>query len=94
MTSAMIWQGTIALGAIGLVLGIFISVVTQFFHVEENPLVEKIQSVLPQFNCGACGYPGCRGYAEALGNRYEKSHLKCKPGKDTVAQKILDLIKD
>jgi len=34
--------------------------------VEENPKVERVNEILPQANCGACGYSGCRAFAEAV----------------------------
>ena len=36
------------------------------FKVEGNPIVDQIDSLLPQTQCGQCGYPGCRPYAEAI----------------------------
>jgi electron transport complex protein RnfB len=36
------------------------------FKVEGDPIVEKIDAVLPQTQCGQCGYAGCRPYAEAI----------------------------
>jgi electron transport complex protein RnfB len=49
-------------GASGLLLG-FAAV---RFKVEGDPVVEKIDAVLPQTQCGQCGYAGCRPYAEAI----------------------------
>lgn len=34
--------------------------------VEEDPRIEKVSELLPQANCGACGYSGCRAFAEAI----------------------------
>lgn len=47
--------------ALGFLLGFFKKV----FAVKVDPLQEKIRSVLPGSNCGACGYPGCDGFASA-----------------------------
>ncbi len=49
------------------------------WHVEENPLYQLVDELLPQVNCGACGYPGCRAFAEALVNK------KVLPGQCTVS---------
>ena len=35
-------------------------------HVDEDPRIDAAHQLLPQTNCGACGYPGCRAFAEAL----------------------------
>lgn len=47
-------------------------------HVEEDPRIDAAHQLLPQSNCGACGFPGCLGLAEAM---VEGSAL---PGKCTV----------
>ena len=49
---------------IGAVLG-FSSIK---FKVEGDPMIEKIDSILPQTQCGQCGYPGCKPYATAIAN--------------------------
>ena len=35
-------------------------------HVDEDPRIDAAFQMLPQTNCGACGFPGCRGLAEAI----------------------------
>ncbi len=87
MDFSIVLIGTGILCAVAVVLGLAISIVTQIFHIEVDPRVEQIYEVLPNFNCGACGCPGCMPYAEGIVN----DHLeitKCKPGKEAVAQKI------
>jgi Na+-translocating ferredoxin:NAD+ oxidoreductase RNF subunit RnfB len=37
---------------------------SRVFKVEVNPKIEEIAAILPNANCGACGRPGCSGYAE------------------------------
>lgn len=53
-------------GALGLIFGILLSVASKFFAVEGDPKVIKIRQSLPGANCGACGYPGCDGFAAAV----------------------------
>lgn len=53
-----------ALGAV--VLGAALGYASIKFKVEGNPLVEKIEAILPQTQCGQCGFPGCKPYAEAI----------------------------
>lgn len=53
-------------------------VVNERFKREDNPLVEQIDALLPQTQCGQCGYPGCRPYAEAINQG--DSLNKCPPG--------------
>ncbi len=45
------------------------------FRVEGNPLVDQIDAILPQTQCGQCGHPGCRPYAEAIADG-EESDVK------------------
>jgi len=56
----------IALALLGLLSGLMLGLAYQKFSVEEDPRVTRILSALPGSNCGACGYAGCRGFAEAL----------------------------
>lgn len=68
----------IVLAGIGFILGILISVVSKVFYVEEDPSIEEVVELLPRYNCGACGFPGCKEMAIALLNKEAKPGL-CKP---------------
>lgn len=68
----------IVLAGIGFILGILISVVSKVFYVEEDPSIEEVVELLPRYNCGACGFPGCKEMAIALLNKEAKPTL-CKP---------------
>lgn len=71
----------LVLGAIGFVLGLLINIVSKYFHVEEDHRIEKIEEMLPKYNCGACGYAGCHDMAIGLLNK--KSIVsQCKPIKE------------
>jgi electron transport complex protein RnfB len=50
----------------GLLIGLAIGLVVRFIEVPSDPLLEQISDLMPGANCGACGYPGCAGYATAL----------------------------
>ncbi len=60
-------------------------------RVEEDPKVEKISEVLPQANCGACGFSGCRAFAEAVvkGNAETTG---CPVGGEDVAQNVAAIL--
>ena len=60
------------------------------FRVEGNPIVDQINDVLPQTQCGQCGYPGCKPYAEAIADG-EKIN-KCPPGGESTIQSLADLL--
>ena len=51
---------------IAFVLGVLLGFFKKVFHVPVDPTVEKVREVLPSANCGACGYPGCDGFAAAV----------------------------
>ena len=75
------------LGGIGLVMGLFLAFASKKFEVEIDPKVEAVIAVLPGINCGACGFPGCSGYGEAIAlNGAEIT--ACSPGGAAVAEKI------
>jgi electron transport complex protein RnfB len=60
LTSILVISGLAA--AFGLLLG-YASI---RFHVEGNPVADKLDGLLPQSQCGQCGFPGCRPFAEAV----------------------------
>lgn len=61
------------------------------FHVAEDPRVEKIEKVLPQANCGACGYVGCREFAEAVA-RGDAPVDGCPVGGVSVARAVAEIM--
>lgn len=56
----------VGLTALGLLFGVALAMASKKFRVEVDPRVEEITDLLPGANCGACGFAGCSGYAEAL----------------------------
>src|SRR5512140_2557390 len=60
----MILIAVTILGAIGLVFGILIAFANKKLKVWEDPRIDVVAGMLPGVNCGACGLPGCRGFAE------------------------------
>ena len=78
-----------ALGAV--LLGAMLGFAAVKFKVEGDPLVEKIDSILPQTQCGQCGFPGCRPYAEAIANGEADINL-CPPGGADGVKKLAELL--
>lgn len=60
------------------------------FKVEGNPLVDQIDALLPQTQCGQCGHPGCRPYAEAIVNG--EAINRCPPGGQATINALADLL--
>ncbi len=83
MTILALSQGVwaiIILGGIGLALGLGLAVASDAFYVEEDLRLEKVLELLPGVNCGACGYPGCGGFAEGIIEGEVDKLTACKPG--------------
>lgn len=79
------------LGVLGFLLGAILAYASIKFHVEVNPLLEKLEAALPGINCGACGYAGCSGYAASLLN--EGTPLNsCAPGGTETITKLAKLL--
>lgn len=86
-----LWIAVAAISAIALVSGLILGFAARRFAVEEDPIVEQADALLPQSQCGQCGYPGCRPYAEAVCNNGEKIN-KCAPGGEQVMHKLAELL--
>lgn len=68
----------LALLILGAVFGAILGFGAVKFAVQGDPIVDQINAILPQTQCGQCGYPGCKPYAEAIANG--DSINKCPPG--------------
>ena len=70
--------GAIMCGLAGF-FGLVLAVSHRYLKVEEDPRIEIVEGMLPGTNCGACGQPGCHGFAEALVG------AEASPGQCTVS---------
>ena len=80
------------LGGLGLLFGIILAICAKIFYVKEDTRVEDVKNMLPNYNCGSCGYAGCAGYAEALVNGDTLDVSKCKPCKKEDQIKIKEYL--
>jgi electron transport complex protein RnfB len=76
---------------LSLVIGIALGISAIKFKVDGDPIIEKIDSILPQTQCGQCGYPGCKPYATAIASG-EADINQCPPGGDDGIHKLADLL--
>ena len=67
----------ISLSALGILAAIILYFVAQKFKVEEDPRIDEVEGMLPGANCGGCGFPGCRSFAEAMVKADDISNLNC-----------------
>ncbi|MBU2709733.1 electron transport complex subunit RsxB [Zooshikella harenae] len=80
----------LALLTLALIFGAILGFASVRFKVEGDPLVDQINALLPQTQCGQCGYPGCRPYAEAIADGDVIN--KCPPGGESTIASLADLL--
>ncbi len=73
------FESVVIFSLLTLALGLVLGYAASRFKVEGNPLVDQIDAILPQTQCGQCDYPGCRPYATAIANG-EAPINQCPPG--------------
>ncbi len=83
--------GILYISTLGAFLGLGLGWAAKRFRVDSDPVVDSIDRLLPQTQCGQCGYPGCRPYAEAIA-RGQTEINRCPPGGDTVIRALADLL--
>jgi len=72
------------------IFGVILGFAAIYFKVDEDPVVDQIDNLLPQTQCGQCSYPGCRPYAEAIANGDEIN--KCPPGGESTIHALAELL--
>lgn len=90
-----ILPAVLTLGAIAIVAAVILSACAKKFAVHEDPRIAQLNEILPQANCGGCGYPGCSSLAKALVRRADRGSLEglaCPVGGNEVMQKVSDLL--
>ena len=80
-----------ALGGLTLILATMLVVANKKLYVYEDPRIDSVEDMLPHAKCGACGYPGCRPFAEALVGE-EALPGKCTVSSDEGRQKIAEFL--
>lgn len=81
----------ISLGTTGLVFSLILAFLSKKLEVKDDPKLEEVLAVLPHINCGACGFHGCRPFAEAVIDQH-KLFNGCLPGGKEVNNKIAEII--
>ncbi len=81
----------VSIGLLGALLGAALSFASEKLKVDEDLRVKNLEFILPQYNCGACGYSGCSGYANAVVNDGEPIN-KCTPGGHDLVDAISQLL--
>ena len=86
-----ILSAVLILVGLAAMFGLILGYASIRFKVEGDPLADKVDSLLPQTQCGQCTYPGCRPYAEAIA-KGEAPINQCPPGGETTMLALADLL--
>lgn len=79
------------LAGLGLLGGFILAIASVLMAVPKDERAEALRDLLPGANCGACGYSGCDGYADAMANHGALVGL-CSPGGASVAKATGDFL--
>jgi len=86
-----LFYAVLTFSLLALIIGAGLAVASRYFHVEGDPLADKVDALLPQTQCGQCGYPGCRPYADAVAS-LEADVNHCVPGGERIMLEIAGLM--
>lgn len=90
LTDIPILGPIIALAGLSLIFGGILGFAAKFFKVEGDPIIDQINDILPQTQCGQCGYPGCKPYATAIAGGDVIN--KCPPGGESTIIELANLL--
>lgn len=82
----------IVLGVIAIISALLLYFVSKKFEVYEDPRIGAVSEVLPQANCGGCGYPGCSGFAAACVGASSLDGLFCPVGGSAVMEQVAEIL--
>ena len=75
---------------IALILGVGLAVANKYFFIEDDDREQKIEEILPGYNCGACGYVGCEAMAKAILDGEVEYVKTCKVISESSAEELKD----
>lgn len=84
-------EALLVFGLLAVVLGGGLGFAAVRLRADSDPVVDRIDALLPQTQCGQCNYPGCRPYAEAIASG-EAPINQCPPGGERTIQELADLL--
>ena len=90
--SQIIIYTIITLVAIGATAAIILYFVAQKFKVYEDPRIDEVEEALPAANCGGCGFPGCRNFAETLVKSESWDDLFCPVGGNETMSNVAGIL--
>lgn len=91
ITSNPVLAAILALTLIALLFGAILGFASVKFKTEGDPLIDQVDAILPQTQCGQCGYPGCKPYANAIVNE-DVPINRCPPGGQNTIDELATLL--
>ncbi|MCL2057139.1 MAG: RnfABCDGE type electron transport complex subunit B [Oscillospiraceae bacterium] len=82
----------VSVTAISAVCAVILCAASKFMAVKSDERMVKIRECLPGTNCGACGFPGCDGYAAALISGGDVKTNLCAPGGAAVLEQLSGIL--
>lgn len=82
----------LSLSGLGIIAAIVLFFVAQKFKVVEDPRIDEVEEILPAANCGGCGYPGCRNFAEVCVKSDSLDNLLCPVGGNDVMGEVAKIL--
>ncbi len=90
--SATVVYTIISITALGFISASILYIFATKFRVVEDPKIDEVEEALPSTNCGGCGFPGCRAFAEACVKADDLSDLFCPVGGNETMQKVAGIL--
>lgn len=84
-------EAVLTLSGIGFLASLGLGLAAKKFAVRQNPLIEKVEEVLPGVNCGVCGWAGCSAYARAVVEEGAPANA-CIPGGQEAARLVAEIM--
>jgi electron transport complex protein RnfB len=91
MSPPSVVEAILMAAGLAAALGIALGYAATRLRPNADPLVERVDAMLPQTQCGQCRYPGCHPYAEAI-VRGEAEIDQCPPGGDATVLALAELL--
>lgn len=78
---------------IAIILGLGLAVANKYFYVQDDDREQRIEEILPGYNCGVCGYVGCEAMAKAIIEGEVEYANACKVISEESAKKLKNYCK-
>lgn len=89
--SSAIYIPIISMAGLALFMALLLGFAHRKLKVEEDPRVEQVTEILPNVSCGACGFAGCRDFADRL-IKGDVELERCTVAGEEETEEIADLL--